>query len=496
MATFDVAKLLNKITQDIPGINTVLKALANWDVSALSDVPDGAMQATTDANNNLTIKKKVSGSYTPVAKLMHDVDKLDGYHASASATANAVAVRNAQGALPGNILGNAATADTATALATGTVVPVNQGGTGATTASQALANLGVAGGADFTTHIAKQASPSVEGHVKLDALAADGSNKAAPGGYGLGTGAVSTSDWDTVVKSGWYASAPGANGAPLSNAITRGILINGNNDGNCYQFVLAGDSDSSRIFTRKISQNTPSIVWRELPNGITDSTSTTSSTIAASAAAVKAVKDTASGAQTDASTALARTAPATTTARGIGRIATLADMEPGAVIENGPAFLAAEVNTAVSSAAGKIPVADDDGTLDGWVSDATSAVAGKTKVTSTVSRTGTDASTQKGAYDTATSVTTSLLGAAFRQIQGGNSGPGGMVGNGAIGSSLSIAASGDTKLPAGGTWWVFLLGFEPSGCVDLASVRVYCVPGGTSIGTRSTYYSGFAIRIA
>ena len=117
MASIDVAKLLNKITQDIPGINTVLKALANWDVSALSDVPDGAMQATTDANNNLTIKKKVSGSYTPVAKLMHDVDKLDGYHASTSATANAIAVRNASGVLPGNILGNAATAGTATALA-------------------------------------------------------------------------------------------------------------------------------------------------------------------------------------------------------------------------------------------------------------------------------------------------------------------------------------------------------------------------------------------
>lgn len=49
----------------------------------------------------------------------------------------------------------------------------------------------------------------------------------------------------------------------------------------------------------------------------------------------------ASDAQTDASTALARTNPATTTSRGIGRVATLADMGPDAVIENGPAFLAA-----------------------------------------------------------------------------------------------------------------------------------------------------------
>lgn len=34
--------------------------------------------------------------------------------------------------------------------------------------------------------------------------------------------------------------------------------------------------------------------------------------------------------------------PATTTSRGIARVATLADMEPGAIIENGPAVLAAD----------------------------------------------------------------------------------------------------------------------------------------------------------
>lgn len=39
--------------------------------------------------------------------------------------------------------------------------------------------------------------------------------------------------------------------------------------------------------------------------------------------------------------AAAASIPATTTSRGIARVATLADIEPGAVIENGPAFLAA-----------------------------------------------------------------------------------------------------------------------------------------------------------
>lgn len=75
----------------------------------------------------------------------------------------------------------------------------------------------------------------------------------------------------------------------------------------------------------------------------------------------------ASDAQTDASTALARTAPATPTSRGIGRVATLADMEPGAVIENGPAFLsAATVKITSTPTPNVVPQADADGSLNKW----------------------------------------------------------------------------------------------------------------------------------
>lgn len=77
----------------------------------------------------------------------------------------------------------------------------------------------------------------------------------------------------------------------------------------------------------------------------------------------------ASDAQTDASTALARTAPATTTSRGIGRVATAADLEPGATVENGPAFLSAKggVVTPTPTANG-VPQADENGKIDDWVS--------------------------------------------------------------------------------------------------------------------------------
>lgn len=60
--------------------------------------------------------------------------------------------------------------------------------------------------------------------------------------------------------------------------------------------------------------------------------------------------------------------PATTTARGIGRVATSADLVDGATINNCPAFLAAGVHTSVAAAAGKVPVADSNGKLDSWVS--------------------------------------------------------------------------------------------------------------------------------
>lgn len=61
--------------------------------------------------------------------------------------------------------------------------------------------------------------------------------------------------------------------------------------------------------------------------------------------------------------------PATTTARGICRVATSADLVDGATINNGPAFLAAGVHTSVAAAAGKVPVADASGKVPEWAFD-------------------------------------------------------------------------------------------------------------------------------
>lgn len=77
----------------------------------------------------------------------------------------------------------------------------------------------------------------------------------------------------------------------------------------------------------------------------------------------------AAAAQADATTALGRTSPATTTARGIGRVATAADALPGSTITNGPAFLdATTVKITPTPKANAVPQADSAGLLaDGWL---------------------------------------------------------------------------------------------------------------------------------
>ncbi|GAB1254584.1 hypothetical protein [Desulfovibrio falkowii] len=91
----------------------------------------------------------------------------------------------------------------------------------------------------------------------------------------------------------------------------------------------------------------------------------------------------ASDAQTDASTALARTAPATTTSRGISRVATLADMEPGVTVENGPAVIDAKGGVITTTpTAHAVPQADASGKLDGWVSLSTKANTSLNNITS------------------------------------------------------------------------------------------------------------------
>lgn len=93
-----------------------------------------------------------------------------------------------------------------------------------------------------------------------------------------------------------------------------------------------------------------------------------------------------------------KTQSATTSTRGIGRVATAADMVTGATIDNGPAFLSVGSVVTPTPTANAVPQADASGKLDDWITK-----------TNTVAATGTALATQKCAWDTAMQVGTSLL---------------------------------------------------------------------------------------
>ena len=287
MATFDVAKLLNKIKDDIPGLNTVLKALAKWDVSSLTETPDGAMRAEVDATGRMVFQRQKDGSYTPINKLMHDVDTVDGYHAGTGTTPGALPVRDANGALPGNITGNAATAAEAGGLAAGVVVPVNQGGTEATTASAARDNLGITAISDsLEAHVDAKATASAFSHVKLDALAADGTATAAPGGFGLGTNAMYAADLNEITRTGLYKTTSETLNSPFSVGYVLAIIYESTYSAIQLGFAHYSNQQFGRHRSSGVWQN-----WNLLPGGITDAISTTSPNIAASATAVKTAYD-------------------------------------------------------------------------------------------------------------------------------------------------------------------------------------------------------------
>lgn len=132
--------LANKIVNDVPAIKTMLDSVAKMDFTALANLPENAKRMAS-VTGGMQLQKLVSGAWITVGKLMHDVDTVDGFHAGTGMAKNTIPVRDANGELPGNITGNAATATSAQVLSK--VNPIARGGTGASTAAEARKNLGV-----------------------------------------------------------------------------------------------------------------------------------------------------------------------------------------------------------------------------------------------------------------------------------------------------------------------------------------------------------------
>lgn len=158
--------LSNPIAVDIPKLNEILDALSKANPTDVDGISTGAMRLYEVSSGKWQWQLYNGTSWAPVPFLQHNVDQLDGYHAAITPAANTVAVRNASGLLEDSIAGNAATASSAATLSQ--TLPVNKGGTGATTSAQARTNLGVPPASHASTATTYGAGNATQyGHVKL-----------------------------------------------------------------------------------------------------------------------------------------------------------------------------------------------------------------------------------------------------------------------------------------------------------------------------------------
>lgn len=164
--TWDSPALDQPINADLPAIKNKFQALVKGDPSLVQNPPVGAKRLVEIESGNWQVQQYNGRTWSNIGKLKMDVDTVDGYDAAITPQANTIAVRNASGLLQGSVTGNAATASSAVTLSK--TLPVNKGGTGATTSEAARSNLGVpptSHASAATTHGVGNATQY--GHIKL-----------------------------------------------------------------------------------------------------------------------------------------------------------------------------------------------------------------------------------------------------------------------------------------------------------------------------------------
>lgn len=228
--------LSNPIAVDIPKLNEILDALSKANPTDVDGISTGAMRLYEVSSGKWQWQVYNGTSWAPVPFLQHNVDQLDGYHAAITPAANTVAVRNASGLLEDSIAGNAATASSAATLSQ--TLPVNKGGTGATTSEQARTNLGVpptshastatrygAGNATQYGHLklsdATDSASGVSGGVAATPAAAKAAKDAADAAMTKAS-TLATASTPGIVKpgTGMTVDAAGALNVTLNNTVT------------------------------------------------------------------------------------------------------------------------------------------------------------------------------------------------------------------------------------------------------------------------------------
>lgn len=104
----------NAILSDVDHIREIQWILAQLNPSLADDAPEDSKRLVPldSAKTQYRFERLVDSNWNSIGKLMHDVDTLDGYHASTSAVKNTIPVYNADDKLVGDLTGNANTATT------------------------------------------------------------------------------------------------------------------------------------------------------------------------------------------------------------------------------------------------------------------------------------------------------------------------------------------------------------------------------------------------
>lgn len=212
--------LSNPIAVDIPKLNEILDALSKANPTDVDGISTGAMRLYEAGSGKWQWQVYNGSTWASVPFLQHNVDQLDGYHAAITPAANTVAVRNASGLLQDSITGNAATASSAATLSQ--TLPVNKGGTGATTSEAARANLGVPPTSHASTNTTHGVGNATQyGHLKLSDAA--NSSSGVSGGVAATPAAVKAAK-DAADAAQSSADAAMTKASTLATSSTPGIV--------------------------------------------------------------------------------------------------------------------------------------------------------------------------------------------------------------------------------------------------------------------------------
>lgn len=296
---FSAPAISNKIASDIDSIRELAKLIARLRGDLADNAPDGTIIFNQTAMNfqmkNGTVWSALDDG---TGKYAFNVDKLDGFHANAGIIANSIVVRDSKGVIPGNISGRAPNATQADELTT--VNPIAKGGTGASTAAQARANLGTndvgnltagvlpfeRGGTGRTDGSAQDVQINSSGKgINANLTTAKGCGQLGLLALGKGIG----TDANLFIANGnfWFNNEHALTNFPI-NSVGGILTVRGYYTYARQEFV--NYNNTGRYW--RLTQNSGSTwtPWYRVPEGLTDNYTTNSSVVAASAKALMNLK--------------------------------------------------------------------------------------------------------------------------------------------------------------------------------------------------------------